>query len=285
MGTKITTTKLLQLKKEHKKITALTAYDFPTASLLDNAGIELILVGDSVGNTVLGYENTLPVNMEDMLHHTKAVSRGVKNALLVADMPFMSYQYDIREAVRNAGRFLQEGMAHAVKLEGGKERIETISSILDAGIPVMGHIGLTPQSLHKMGGYKVQGKTSDKAKKLLEDALALEDAGVFSMVLELVPAEVARIISENLTIPTIGIGSGPACDGQVLVINDLLCFGSTSSKKHTKHYADLNQIISTAVSSYIQEVESMKFPAQENSFEINPVELADLITQLDIKKK
>jgi len=280
MSAKITVNKLSLLKREHKKITSLTAYDFPMASLIDSAGVDFILVGDSVGDTILGYPNTLPVNMDDMLHHVKAVSRAVHNSLLVVDMPFMSYQYDVKEAVKNAGRFLQEGMAHAVKLEGGRERIETVTAILDAGIPVMGHLGLTPQSLHKMGGYRVQGKTSDKAQRLLEDALALEKAGVFAIVLELVPAEVAKIISEKLVIPTIGIGSGPDCDGQVLVINDLLGFGNASVKKHTRHYAELNQIITDAVSCYIKDVREGGFPTEENSFPIESSELAEFINHI-----
>ncbi len=277
MTTRMTTVRLSQLKAEKKKIVALTAYDYPTAVLLDESGMDLILVGDSVGENVLGYPDSLQVTMEDMIHHTKAVARGVKNALVIGDLPFLSFQTSPADAIRNAGRFLQEAGAQGVKMEGGQERIKTICAILDAGIPVLGHIGLKPQSLYRLGGYKVQGKTAEEAKRIFDDASALQSAGCFAIVLELVPDRVAKIISEYLTIPTIGIGSGPYCDGQILVIQDALGTTGDSPKKHSKQYAQLHSIIKTAVKSYSDEVRQSKFPTSENSFEIKDEEFEELI--------
>ncbi|HEX7234448.1 MAG TPA: 3-methyl-2-oxobutanoate hydroxymethyltransferase, partial [Nitrosospira sp.] len=219
---KVTTLTLRQKKERGEPITMLTAYDYPTALAMDQAGVDVILVGDSLAMVVLGYENTLPVTMEEMLHHSRAVARGAKNALLIGDMPFMSYQVSVEEATRNAGRFLQQGGMDAVKLEGGRERAEAVRSITSAGIPVMGHIGLTPQSINQLGGFRAQGKTAIAARRLVEDALILEEAGCFSLVLESVPARLAELISKKISIPTIGIGAGVGCDGQVLVTHDLL---------------------------------------------------------------
>lgn len=277
MTTRMTTVRLTQLKAEKKKIVALTAYDYPTAVLLDESGVDLVLVGDSVGENVLGYQDSIHVTMEDMVHHTKAVARGVKNALVIGDLPFMSYQTCTADAIRNAGRFLQEAGAQGVKMEGGQERIKTICAILEAGIPVLGHIGLKPQSLYRLGGYKVQGKTAEEAKRIFDDALALQKAGCFAIVLELVPDRVAKFISEHLTIPTIGIGSGPHCDGQILVIQDALGITGDPPKKHSKQYAQLHSIMKTAVKNYSDEVRQSKFPTSENSFEIKNDEFEELI--------
>jgi 3-methyl-2-oxobutanoate hydroxymethyltransferase len=277
MTTRMTAVRLTHLKTEKKKIVALTAYDYPTAVLLDESGVDLILVGDSVGENVLGYPDSIHVTMEDMIHHTKAVARGVKNALVIGDLPFLSYQAIPADAIRNAGRFLQEAGAQGVKMEGGQERIKTVCSILEAGIPVLGHIGLKPQSLYRLGGYKVQGKTAEEAKRIFDDAIALQKAGCFAIVLELVPDRVAKIISEHLTIPTIGIGSGSYCDGQILVIQDALGMTADSPKKHSKQYAQLNSIMKTAVKNYSDEVRQSKFPTSENSFEIKDEEFEELI--------
>lgn len=263
------TTRAFQLKKaRHERITMLTAYDYPTALALDRAGIDAILVGDSLGMVVLGYDNTLPVTMEDMLHHCKAVARGAENALLIGDMPFMSYQVSISEAIRNAGRFLQEAGMDAVKLEGGQDRLETIRAIVAAGIPVMGHLGLTPQSVHQLGGFRPQGRTAAAARRLMEDAKLLEDAGCFSLVLESVPARLAALISQKLDIPTIGIGAGAGCDGQVLVTHDLLGLFQRFTPAFVKQYANLYQIMLDAFSTYIQEVRLGKFPLTEHSIEM-----------------
>ncbi len=242
-------------KKEHgEPITMLTGYDYPTALALDRAGIDAILVGDSLGMVVLGYENTLPVTMEEMLHHCRAVARGARSALLIGDMPFMSYQVSVEEAVRNAGRFLQEGGMHAVKLEGGRERLDTIRAITGAGIPVMGHLGLTPQSIHALGGFRPQGRTTAAARRMLEDALLLEEAGCFSLVLESIPARLAELISKRISIPTIGIGAGAGCDGQVLVVHDLLGFFDRFTPKFVKKYADLHGEMQRAFGEYIADV-------------------------------
>lgn len=284
MTTRMTTVRLTQLKAEKKKIVALTAYDYPTAVLLDESGVDLILVGDSVGENVLGYQDSIHVTMEDMIHHTKAVARGVKNALVIGDLPFMSYQTCTADAIRNAGRFLQEAGAQGVKMEGGQERIKTVCAILEAGIPVLGHIGLKPQSLYRLGGYKVQGKTAESAKRIFDDAIALQNAGCFAIVLELVPDRVAKMISEHLTIPTIGIGSGPYCDGQILVIQDALGITGDSPKKHSKQYAQLHSIMKTAVKNYSDEVRQSKFPTSENSFEIKDDEFQELVKLSGIKQ-
>ena len=255
-----------KMKVQGEKITVLTAYDYGMASILDESDIDIILVGDSLGNVVLGYENTIPVTMEDMLHHTKAVSRASQNALIVADMPFLSYQVSPEAALANAGRFLKEANAQAVKLEGGREYAETVQKIVSAGIPVMAHLGLTPQSIHQLGGYKVQGKKEDDAEKMMLDAKRLEEAGAFSLVLECIPEGLASEITHSLTIPTIGIGAGVNCDGQVLVINDMLGIYERFTPKHVKKYANLNLEIKKAVKTYITEVKTGNFPDSEHSF-------------------
>lgn len=265
---KVTTATLKDKKINGKKITMLTSYDYSLAGMVDAAGIDMILVGDSLGNVVLGYENTLSVTMEDMLHHTKAVVRATKNAMVVADMPFLSYHISIPEAVRNAGRFIQEAGAQSVKLEGGVERVDTIKAILDAQIPVVGHIGLTPQSVNQFGGFKVQGKDMETAKKLIRDAKALDEAGACSVVLECVPSALARMISEEVSIPTIGIGAGPYCDGQVLVINDMLGMFTGHIPKFVKKFANLQPLIMEALEQYRQEVMDGSFPAEEHGFTI-----------------
>jgi 3-methyl-2-oxobutanoate hydroxymethyltransferase len=244
----------------------LTAYDYSTAKFLDEVGMPLILVGDSLGMVVLGYDSTIPVTIDVMLHHTKAVTRGTENALVVGDMPFMTYHTTPTEAIHNAGRFLQEGGAQAVKLEGGEYMAETINYIVTRGIPVMGHIGLTPQSVYQLGGYKVRGKTREAASSLLEDAKALDEAGVFAIVLELVPAPLAKLITENVSVPTIGIGAGKDCDGQVQVINDILGLYTEFVPKHAKQYAKLGETIKSAVSNYISEIQSGVFPTAKESY-------------------
>ncbi len=263
MDDRVTIPGLLKLKEAGEKIACLTAYDWPTALLLDRAGIELILVGDSVGNNILGYASTLPVTMDEMIHHTKAVRRGVARALVVGDMPFMSYQASTEEAIRNAGRFLKEGGADAVKLEGGEEIAELIQLLVRRGIPVMGHLGLLPQRTAQTGGYKVQGRDAESAQKILQEAQILEAAGVFSLVLEMVPWPLAKLISARLKIPTIGIGAGPHCDGQVLVITDLLGLSFRVSPKFAKRYLDLSDQIERAAQSYRAEVKAGAFPTIE----------------------
>jgi 3-methyl-2-oxobutanoate hydroxymethyltransferase len=244
----------------------LTAYDYPTARLVDEAGVDIVLVGDSVGNVILGYDSTIPVTMADMLHHTRAVSRGVRRALVVGDMPFLSYHLERTEAVRNAGRFLQEAGAQAVKLEGGRDVAETVRTIVAAGIPVMGHLGLTPQSVHQLGGYRVQGRDEAAARRLLEDAQILEEAGVFSLVLECIPLDLARQITARVGVPTIGIGAGPHCDGQVLVTHDLLGLYGDFKPKFVKRYADLHVEIARALRAFREDVENGRFPTAEYSF-------------------
>jgi 3-methyl-2-oxobutanoate hydroxymethyltransferase len=266
---KINRKTILDIKKmkiEGEKITVLTAYDYGMASIMDECNIDMILVGDSLGMVVLGYDTTLPVTMEDMLHHTKAVSRAAQNALIVADMPFLSYQVSPEVALSNAGRFLKEANAQAIKLEGGQEQVETVHKITCAGIPVMAHLGLTPQSIHQIGGYKVQGKKEDAARKIVEDAKILEEAGAFSLVLECIPEGLASEITHSLTIPTIGIGAGVNCDGQVLVINDMLGIYDRFTPKHVKKFANLNLEIKKAVKTYIAEVKHGAFPDSEHSF-------------------
>ncbi len=270
-----------QKKRDGLPITMMTAYDYPTALLVDQAGIDSILVGDSLGMVVLGYENTLPVTMEDMLHHCKAVARGAKTALLVGDMPFMSYQISPAEALRNAGRFLQEASMDAIKLEGGRERAETIRTIVEAGIPVMGHLGLTPQSFQQLGGFRAQGRQASPAKKLIEDAHILEDTGCFSIVLESIPARLGQLISERVSIPTIGIGAGIGCDGQVLVLHDLLGMFDRFKPRFVKQYANLQETILLALSSYKEEVENRSFPQEEHTFSIPEEEWQALLEQLE----
>jgi len=262
---KWTAAKIKALKGE-RKIPVLTAYDALTASLVDGADIPVVLVGDSLGMTVLGYETTLPVSMDEMLHHTTAVSRGAENALVIADMPFMSYQPSIEMGLENAGRFIKEAHADAVKIEGGAVRAELIEALVANGVPVLGHIGLTPQSIKEMGGYKVQGKTSEQARQLRDDAMAVEQAGAFAIVLECVPAELGEMISNALSIPTIGIGAGVGCDGQVLVFTDLLGISGKPVPRFVKKYADLNPLIAEALSVYKAEVESGSFPTDEQTY-------------------
>ncbi len=256
-------------KSEGVKLSMLTAYDYSTAKLIDGAGINSILVGDSLGNVMLGYEDTVSVTMEDMIHHTRAVSRGVKNALVVADMPFMSYQTSVYDAVVNAGRLMKEGRANAVKLEGGAEVCPQIKAITDAGIPVCAHIGFTPQSINALGGNKVQGKTEDAAKKLIEDALAVQRAGAFCVVIEAVPEKLASLITKRLEIPTIGIGAGKGCDGQVLVYQDMLGMFSDFTPKFVKRYANVGEIMTAAFKKYDEEVKNSSFPLEENTYKID----------------
>ncbi len=263
---KITTAALKEMKKKGEKISMLTAYDFPTAAIMDNAGIDLILIGDSVGMVVLGYDSTIPVTMDEMIHHTKIVSRAVKRAMVIGDMPFMSYQASIEEGLRNAGRFMKEAGAHAVKLEGGREVAELTRKLVNAGIPVMGHIGLTPQSVHQLGGYKVQGKSDAAAKRLMEDAKILEEAGAFSIVLECIPAALGKEITESVEMITIGIGGGVHCDGQVLVVNDMLGTFERFTPKFVKKYATLSKQMDEAFRKYIEEVKAGVFPGKEHSF-------------------
>ncbi len=252
----------LKRKKENKKITIVTAYNYPMAKVADDAGIDAVLVGDSLGMVMLGYDNTIPVTMEDMIIHCKAVSRGLKNAMLICDMPFMSYQISAEEALRNAGRLMQEAGAHAVKLEGGVEEAEIVKRMVDIGIPVMGHIGMTPQSVYKFGGFKAQGKTVDQAKKLIEDAKALQKAGAFSIVLEVVPEELAEMITKELDIPTIGIGAGNKCDGQVQVMTDMLGITAGFVPKHSKKFADLYSAGLEGIKAYISSVQDGSFPEE-----------------------
>ncbi|MDY0186234.1 MAG: 3-methyl-2-oxobutanoate hydroxymethyltransferase [Desulfuromonadaceae bacterium] len=255
-----------KLYSDKRKITVLTAYDYPFARIMDEAGIDMILVGDSVGSTVAGYDTTLPVTMEEMLYHTRAVVRGSRTALIITDMPFMSYQADVRDACINAGRLIKEGGAHAVKIEGGVNMASTIAAIVNMDVPVVGHIGLTPQSIHRMGGYKVQGRKGEQASQLLADAKAVEAAGAFALVLEGIPASLAQQITQSINIPTIGIGAGAECSGQVLVIHDILGLCEKYSPKFVKRYADVAQIIRTSVDSYITEVRDGSFPSEEHSF-------------------
>lgn len=262
---KITIIDFIEAKKNHKKITMLTAYDFPTAKMIDEAGVDSILVGDSLGMVVLGYEDTTKVTMEDMLHHARAVSRGAKRAMIIGDMPFLSYHQGRYESVRNAGRLISEGGCTAVKLEGGRAVAEDIRAIINAGIPVVAHLGYTPQSINLFGGHKAQGKTIETARKIVEDAVLLQDAGVFSLVLECVPYKLAELIRAHLDIPVIGIGSGNGCDGQVLVINDILGLGSFTPK-HAKIYSNVGEISAKAVKSFIEEVDTGIFPSEKNSF-------------------
>ena len=263
---RVTTSEIKGMKLRREKIPMLTAYDYVTAKMVDEAGVPLILVGDSLGMVMLGYDSTIQVSMEEMLHHTKAVVRGAKKALIIGDMPFMTYQVSISEALHNAGRFIQEGGAQAVKLEGGETVAETVKRIIDCGIPVMGHIGLTPQSVYQLGGFMVQGKTPESAEKLLKDACILEEAGAFAVVLECVPAPLARLITQRVNIPTIGIGAGPDCDGQVQVVSDVLGLYTDFVPKHAKQYAKLAEEIKAAVADYIAEVKSVSFPTEKQSY-------------------
>ena len=271
-----TNNKITATKTKGEKITRLTAYDYANAKLIDEVGIPLILVGDSLGMVVLGYESTIPVTMEDMLHHTKAVVRGTKQAMVIGDMPFMTYHISVDDALRNAARFIQEGGAQAVKLEGGVTVAEKVRRIVECGMPVMGHIGLTPQSIHQFGGFKAQGKTPEAATRLLDDAQALEDAGAFAIVMETVPAPLATLITQRVSIPTIGIGAGIGCDGQVQVINDILGSFTDFVPKHAKQYVRLADIIRTATTDYYNDVKAGSFPTDQQSFSMDESILAKL---------
>lgn len=259
-------TTFLKAKREGTKLALLTAYDYSSAKLVDSCDVDGILVGDSLGMVCLGYENTLPVTMEDMIYHTKAVARGVKHALLIGDMPFMSYHTSLAEAVRNAGRLIQEGHANAVKLEGGARVLRQVRAIVNAQIPVMGHLGLTPQSVNVLGGFKVQGRNQDVAVQLMDDACRLEDAGVFAIVLECIPEELAARITERVGVPTIGIGAGAGCDGQILVYHDMLGIYSDVRPKHVKVFAEAGQLMQQGIRDYVAQVRSSEFPGKEHSF-------------------
>ncbi len=264
---KVTLPFLRKMKKKGVKITALTAYDFPTAKIVDQAGIDVILVGDSLGMVVLGYENTIPVTMDEMIHHTKAVTRAVKRALIVGDMPYFSYHLSSEETVLNASRFLKEAGANAVKIEGASEkRLELVKTMIEADIPVMGHVGLTPQSIYHLGRFKVRGKEIEGAKQIVRMAVDLEKAGVFAVVLECVPMELAKIITNRLEIPTIGIGAGPLCDGQILVFHDLVGYSNGYLPKFVKRYAELHDVLNKAVQGYIKDVRSETFPEDKYSY-------------------
>ena len=278
---KNTVSTLLKQKQSGDRITMLTAYDYTTAKIMDECGVNAILVGDSLGMVMLGYENTLPVTMEDMIHHTAAVSRGAANAFIVADMPFMSYQADIREAVANAGRLVKEGGANAVKLEGGAEVCRQIRAIVNASIPVVAHLGLTPQSVNAFGGFKVQGKSLDKARKLIDDALEIQDAGACAVVLEGIPAKLADIITKKLFIPTIGIGAGKGCDGQVLVYQDMLGLTAGHTPKFVKRFADAGSVMRQGIADYINETRNGSFPAEEHTYAIED----DVINELMREEK
>ena len=273
---RVTINDIKEMKLKGEKIPTITAYDYSTARVVDEAGIPLILVGDSLGMVMLGYETTIPVTMEEMLHHTRAVVRGTKQALVVGDMPFMTYHTGVSDALRNAARFIQEGGAQAIKLEGGVIVAEVVRRVVDCGIPVMGHIGMTPQSVHQFGGFKARGKTQEAARAIIDDARALEQAGVFSMVLETIPAPLARLITERVGVPTIGIGAGPGCDGQIQVISDTMGSFTDFVPRHAKQYAKLADITGTALSNYIAEVKEGTFPTDKNSFTIDESVIAQL---------
>lgn len=277
MEKRITITDLKAMKKRGEKIVMLTAYDYPSARLVEEAGVPIILVGDSLGMVVLGYDSTIPVTMDEMLHHVKAVVRGTSRAHIVADMPFMSYQASPQEALHNAGRMLKEGGAQSVKLEGGARVAETVRLLVESGIPVMGHLGLTPQSVHQFGGYKMQGKTPAAAVKLLNDALALQEAGAYAIVLETVPVQVARAITQRLSVPTIGIGAGPDCDGQVQVFHDLLGLFTDFVPKHARRYVEAGRAVVDAVREYAADVREGRFPTDHESFLANESLLAEVV--------
>lgn len=273
----VTVSKLRKMKQDGHPIAMVTAYDYPSAKLAEEAGSDIILVGDSLGNVVLGYDTTVPVTIDDMLHHTKAVTRGAKTTFVVTDMPFLTYHGSIDATLKNAARLMQEGLPHALKLEGGEEIAATVRTMTQAGIPVMGHLGLTPQSVHQIGGYKIQGKTSEQAQKLLKDALALEQAGAFAIVLELVTAELSEWITSHLGVPTIGIGSGAGCDGQVLVYHDLLRYDSGApAKKFVQTYANIGDTIRGGIAQYVQDVKERKFPQPKHAFAAD----SELLTSL-----
>jgi 3-methyl-2-oxobutanoate hydroxymethyltransferase len=273
------------MKRKGKKIVMLTAYDAPTAKILSDCGVDLILVGDSVGNSLLGYESTIPVTLDAVIHHSAAVSRAKPNSLIIGDMPFMSYKVSAEQALANCGRMLQEGGAEAVKIEGGGRIVETVAAVVDAGIPVMGHIGLTPQSIYELGGYRVQGRTAEKTETLVNQALALQEAGAFSLVIELVPSETAKAITEAVEIPTIGIGAGSHCDGQVLVLWDMLGLFEDFKPKFLKKYADVKKLIVDAVNEYSTDVREGKFPDKDHSFEMSEEESGRLYGRIRQNKE
>ncbi len=281
---KVTIPLLLEKKLAGEKITALTAYDYPTAKIVDQAGIDLILVGDSLGMVVLGYENTIPVTMEEMLHHTKAVTRGVQRALVVGDMPYFSFHLSPEETVRNAARFLKEAGAKAVKIEGAtRKRLKLIETLVEAEIPVMGHVGLTPQSLYHLGRFKVRGNREEEARRIVQGAEKLQNAGAFAVVLECVPLELARVVTQKLTIPTIGIGAGPECDGQILVFHDLVGYSNGYLPKFVKRFIELNKLLPPAIEAYVSEVKAGSFPADEQSYHLKKD--IDLEEVLSVQKK
>ncbi len=270
------------MKRRGKRIAMITAYDYTSARIVEEAGVDIILVGDSLGQVVLGYDSTVPVTMEDMLHHIKAVARGSQKTHIVGDLPFMSYQASRSEAIRNAGRLLKEGGAQSVKLEGGSRIAKSMRRIVRAGIPVMGHVGLTPQSVNQLGGYRIQGRTTKAAVDLIEDAKAVEDAGAYAIVLEGVPSQLAQIVTQRLTIPTIGIGAGVHCDGQVQVFHDMMGLYSDFTPKHARKYANLAADMSGAVADYIRDVRSQSFPSEDESFALAPEVLAELTSEANI---
>lgn len=272
----VTTVSLKRMKREKEPIAMITAYDYPSAKHADEAGADVILVGDSLGNVVLGYESTLPVTLDDMVYHTKAVTRAVERAFVVTDMPFMTYHGSLDSTLHHAARIMQEGLAKAIKIEGGTEILPAVEACVKAGIPVMGHLGLTPQSIHQLGGYIIQGKTEHKAQKLIDDARRLEEAGAFSLVLELVPETLAAQITEMLSIPTIGIGAGRGCDGQVLVFHDMLHYGDPAPKRFVKTYADIGKQIREGIGEYVREVKERQFPEEQHVFEVNDGEVEKL---------
>ena len=276
MERRVSITKLKAMKKRGERFAMLTAYDYPSARLVEEAGVPIILVGDTLGMVVLGYDTTIPVTMDEMLHHVKAVVRGTRKAHVVADMPFMSFQAGPQEALRNAGRMLKEGGAQSVKLEGGRRVADTVSLLVSSGIPVMGHVGLTPQSVNQFGGYKLQGKTPAAAVKLINDAVALEQAGAYAIVLETIPAQLGEVITQKVSLPTIGIGAGPHCDGQVQVFHDLLGLFDEFVPKHAKRYAQLGDVIKAAVGQYVAEVQDGAFPTERESFFVDEPALAEL---------
>ena len=267
---------IMEMKQKGEKISMLTAYDYSTAKIVDEVGIPMILVGDSLGMVMLGYDTTLPVTMEVMLHHTKAVVRGTQRALIVGDMPFMTYHVTVEDCIKNAGRFIQEAGCQAIKLEGGVTVAEKVRKVVDCGIPVMGHIGLTPQSIYQVGGYRVQGRTAKQTKEMVKEAQALEEAGAFSIVIELAPSETAKVITETLGIPTIGIGAGPHCDGQVLVLPDMLGLFQDFKPKFVKRYANIREVIEKAVREFSTEVREGQFPDPDYSFEMTEEETGRL---------
>jgi 3-methyl-2-oxobutanoate hydroxymethyltransferase len=283
LRSKVTVSTIQEKKSRHEPITCLTAYDYATSRLMDEVGIDMILVGDSLAMVVLGYENTLPVTVDEMLHHTRAVRRGVRQALVIADMPYASYQVSEKQAVRNATRFIKEGSAEAVKVEGGSKRADLVRRLLDAEIPVMGHIGLTPQSVHKMGGFRVQGKTLVAVEQLMRDAIALDNAGVFSIVLEGIPREVAAMITSEVSAPTIGIGAGPDCDGQVLVLHDILNLTFAPPAKFVRQYGNAAALITDAVKAFKEDVQTRRYPDESESYHL-PKETASVLERLLFRK-